>query len=53
MSDTQTNLLQEQLAELVKVGVGGKHRNTEDYTKKIQEEFQLTDEAFFSYCHIP
>jgi len=36
----QKTLLQEQLAELIKVGVGGKFRNenTEDYTKKIEAE---------------
>ena len=36
----QKTLLEQQLAELVRVGVGGKFKNnnTEDYTKKIQEE---------------
>ena len=41
MSNTeQKTLLQQQLEELVRVGVGGKFKNnnTEDYTKKIQEE---------------
>ena len=33
--------LQEQLKELVKVGVGGKFKDTSDYTKKIQEELEF------------
>ena len=36
--DEQKTLLQQQLAELIKVGVGGKFQNTEDYTKKITDE---------------
>ena len=43
MSETQSNLLQEQLAELVKVGVGGKFKDTKDYTKKIQEEIEFEE----------
>ena len=34
----QKTLLQQQLEELVRVGVGGKFSKNEDYTKKIQEE---------------
>ena len=38
----QKSLLEQQLAELVRVGVGGKFKNnnTEDYTKKITEELE-------------
>ena len=43
MSNTQDNLLQQQLAELVKVGVGGKFKDTKDYTKKIQEEIEFEE----------
>ena len=32
--------LAEQLKELVKVGVGGKFKDTSDYTAKIQEELE-------------
>ena len=39
----QKTLLQQQLEELVKVGVGGKFKNnnTEDYTKRIAEELNF------------
>ena len=39
----QKTLLEQQLAELMRVGVGGKFKqnNTEDYTKKITEELEL------------
>ena len=46
MSNTeQKTLLQQQLEELVRVGVGGKFRdnNTEDYTKKIEEELHFEE----------
>jgi len=41
----QKTLLQQQLEELVKVGVGGKFKNnnTEDYTKKIEEELNFEE----------
>ena len=40
----QKTLLQQQLEELVKVGVGGKFKsNSEDYTKKIEEELQFEE----------
>ena len=40
----QKSLLQQQLEELVKVGVGGKFKsNSEDYTKKIEEELQFEE----------
>ena len=40
----QKSLLQQQLEELVKVGVGGKFKsNNEDYTKKIEEELQFEE----------
>ena len=35
--------LQEQLQELVKVGVGGKFKDTSDYTAKIQEELEFEE----------
>jgi DNA-directed RNA polymerase len=34
----QKTLLQQQLEELVRVGVGGKFQKNDDYTKKIEEE---------------
>ena len=37
----QTELLQKQIEELIKVGVGGKYKDTNDYTKQIQEELEL------------
>jgi len=46
MSTTeQKTLLQQQLAELIKVGVGGKFKNnnTEDYTKRIQDELEFEE----------
>ncbi len=41
----QKTLLQQQLEELVKVGVGGKFKNnnTEDYTKRIEEELEFEE----------
>ena len=39
----QKTLLQQQLEELVKVGVGGKIKKNEDYTKKIEEELQFEE----------
>ena len=41
----QKTLLQQQLEELVKVGVGGKFRNenTEDYVAKIEEEIAFEE----------
>ena len=36
----QKTLLQQQLEELVKVGVGGKFKDNEDYTKKITAELE-------------
>ena len=41
----EKSLLQQQLEELVKVGVGGKFRNqnTEDYVKKIEEEIAFEE----------
>jgi DNA-directed RNA polymerase len=39
----QKTLLQQQLEELVKVGVGGKFQKNEDYTKKIEEELQFEE----------
>ena len=35
--------LAEQLKELVKVGVGGKFKDTSDYTAKIQEELEFEE----------
>ena len=35
--------LQEQLQELVKVGVGGKFKDNNDYTKRIQEELEFEE----------
>ena len=35
--------LKEQLKELVKVGVGGKFKDTSDYTAKIQEELEFEE----------
>jgi len=43
MSETQANLLQEQLQELVKVGVGGKYKDKENYISKIQEEIEFEE----------
>lgn len=46
MSTTeQKSLLQQQLEELVKVGVGGKfkNQNTEDYVRKIEEEIAFEE----------
>ena len=46
MSTTeQKTLLQQQLDELIKVGVGGKFKNnnTEDYTKRIQDELEFEE----------
>ena len=41
----EKSLLQQQLEELVKVGVGGKfkNQNTEDYVKKIEEEIAFEE----------
>ena len=41
----QKSLLQQQLEELVKVGVGGKfkNQNTEDYTKQIENELAFEE----------
>ena len=41
----QKTLLQQQLEELIKVGVGGKFKNndTEDYTKRIAEELHFEE----------
>ena len=41
----QKTLLQQQLDELIKVGVGGKFKNndTEDYTKRIQDELEFEE----------
>ena len=40
----QKTLLQQQLEELVRVGVGGKFKsNSGDYTKKIEEELQFEE----------
>ena len=41
--DQQQQDLQKQLEELVKVGVGGKFKDTSDYTKRIQEELEFED----------
>jgi len=35
------NQIQEQLQELMRVGVGGKYRDDDNYSKKIQEELEL------------
>ena len=37
----QAELLQKQIKELIKVGVGGKYKDTTDYTKQIQDELEL------------
>ena len=37
----QAELLQEQIQELIKVGVGGKYKDNTDYTAKITEELEL------------
>ena len=37
----QVELLQEQIKELIKVGVGGKYKDNSDYTAKITEELEL------------
>ena len=37
----QAELLQQQIKELIKVGVGGKYKDTTDYTKQIQDELEL------------
>ena len=37
----QAELLQEQIRELIKVGVGGKYKDNTDYTAKITEELEL------------
>ena len=42
--DQQQQDLQKQLEELVKVGVGGKFKDTSDYTKRIQEELEFETE---------
>jgi DNA-directed RNA polymerase len=42
-TEEQKTLLQQQLAELVKVGVGGKFQKNEDYTKKIEEELNFEE----------
>jgi len=39
----QADLLQQQIRELIRVGVGGKHKNDKDYTTQIQEELELED----------
>ena len=39
----QAELLQEQIKELIKVGVGGKYKDNTDYTAKITEELELED----------
>ena len=48
----QKTLLQQQLEELVKVGVGGKfkNQNSEDYVAKIEEEIAF--EEALSLIHI-
>ena len=38
--------LQLQLQELIKVGVGGKFKDTTDYTAKIQEELELKKQCY-------
>ena len=47
----QKTLLQQQLEELIKVGVGGKFRNqnNEDYVKKIEEEIAFEEEPVRSH----
>ena len=39
MSNTQDNLLQQQLAELVKVGVGGKFKDTKNAILHYETNF--------------
>ena len=39
----QKTLLEQQLEELIKVGVGGKFKSNEDYTKRIQEELAFEE----------
>ena len=39
----QAELLQQQIRELIRVGVGGKHKDDKDYTKQIQEELELEE----------
>ena len=39
----QAELLQQQIKELIRVGVGGRHKEEKDYTKQIQEELELED----------
>ena len=39
----EKSLLQLQLEELVKVGVGGKFKNQSDYLEKIQEELEFEE----------
>jgi len=41
MQQSQSELLQEQIRELIKVGVGGKYKDKTDYTAKIAEELEL------------
>ena len=39
----QKTLLQQQLDELIKVGVGGKFKSSDDYTKRIQDELAFEE----------
>jgi DNA-directed RNA polymerase len=39
----QDQLLQQQLQELIRVGVGGKFKETSDYVSKIQEELEFEE----------
>ena len=42
-TEEQKTLMQQQLEELVKVGVGGKFQKSDDYTKKIEEELNFEE----------
>ena len=42
-TEDQKTLMQQQLEELVRVGVGGKFQKNEDYTKKIEEELNFEE----------
>jgi len=42
-TEDQKTLMQQQLEELVRVGVGGKFQKNSDYTKKIEEELNFEE----------
>ena len=43
-TEVQQTLLDQQLQELIKVGVGGKFRDTNDYIKKVEEELKFEEQ---------